>query len=519
MILAQNLLQRLSGNKIWILIFAVGFFASCELFKPVNNGNNNNNNNPDEIGEVGSNGTNDRDGDGVTDDFDKCPDTPGLVRFEGCPDENNDNSGGNNGDTGNNNSGNAGNDSTITDPKGGDIDTTIIEEPTIDLGLKSSYKVGILMPFFADEVSNSMSIPKQAIPGMNFYEGSLLALQQLSLEGVNLDVEVFDTRRSEGVVQGLVDNYTLSSMDLIIGPAASSNIKIVAEQVAKKEQVPMVSLNLNSTLVSDNPYFIQSSPYFASHASATVEYVKEKYFGKKVIMIVPNGGREMKRMQYYRDANKLQSGGTVENPFEEFLAEKEGSSFTFEGLIDALSYADTTVIIAPVSNEYFTNALLRTLDVAKASKPVVIFGMPSWMNYQNIDISMLETCNVHVTNGSFINKKDEKIKNFKQSFFNEYGAAPTVEAYKGYDLTMYFGRMLHKYGTGFINKLDEADETLLQSSFDFERVFSTTTDGEMNEDYQINYFENKYVHILRFMNYQYVLMNNPNDVFNNLGDD
>ena len=49
MILAQNLLRQLSGNKIWILIFAVGIFASCELFKPVNGGNNNSNNNSDEI--------------------------------------------------------------------------------------------------------------------------------------------------------------------------------------------------------------------------------------------------------------------------------------------------------------------------------------------------------------------------------------------------------------------------------------------------------------------------------------
>ena len=45
------------------------------------------------------------------------------------------------------------------------------------------------------------------------------------------DVEIFDSRRSQAVVQGLVDNFTLSSMDLIIGPAASSNVKIVAEQV------------------------------------------------------------------------------------------------------------------------------------------------------------------------------------------------------------------------------------------------------------------------------------------------
>ncbi|MFK7946913.1 MAG: ABC transporter substrate-binding protein [Saprospiraceae bacterium] len=569
MILAQNLLRQLSGNKIWILIFAVGIFTSCELFKPAGNGNNNNNNNtPDEIGEIGGTTNNDRDNDGVIDDYDKCPDEPGLVRLEGCPEGSN-NSGNNTGNTGNtgdtgkinndrdndgvtdkydkcpdepglirlegcpeskndngnttgnntgNTGGNTGNDDPVSDPKGVDT-TTTTEDPVINSNLKSSYKVGILMPFFADEVSNAMTMPKQAIPGMNFYEGSLMALQQLSMEGVNLDVEVFDSRRSQGVVQGLVDNFTLNSMDLIIGPGASSNVRIVAEQVAKKEEVPMVSLNLNSTLTSDNPYFIQSSPYFSSHAAATVKYVKENYDGKKVIMVVPNGGKEMSRLQYYRNANNLQSGGVITNSFTELLAEKAGSSFSFDGLTDALTLSDTTVIIAPVSNEFFANKLLRTLSAVKGSKPVVVFGMPNWMKYQNLDVSTLERCNVHVTNGSFVNNNDENIKSFKQNFFAEYGAVPTMEAYKGYDLTLYFGRMLHKHGTDFINKLDAEDETLLQSSFNFERVFAGTADGEMGEDFQINYIENKFVHILRFKNYQYVPMNNPNNVFSNFGND
>jgi ABC-type branched-subunit amino acid transport system substrate-binding protein len=515
MILAQNLLRQLSGNKIWILIFAVGIFTSCELFKPVNGGNNNSNNNSDEIEEIGGNEDNDRDNDGVTDDYDKCPDEPGLVRLEGCPEdsvENNTGDTGTTGDTGNENSGsdtgNAENKET-TKPKG----ESPVEDSVINGNFKGSYKVGIVMPFFADEVSNAMTMPKQAVPGMNFYEGAILALQQLSMEGVNLDVEVFDTRRSQGVVQGLVDNYTLSSMDLIIGPAASSNVRIVAEQVAKKEEVPMVSLNLNSTLTSENPYFIQSSPYFASHAFATVDYIKQQYDGKKVIMVVPNTGKEVSRLQYYRDANRVQSGGVVTNSFTELLVEKVGSSYTFTGLTDALTYSDTTVIIAPVSNEFFANTLLRTLNAVKGSKPVVVFGMPSWMNYQNLDVGVMNSCNLHVTNGSFVNKNDEKVKAFKQSFFDEYGAAPTIEAYKGYDLTLYFGRMLYKYGTDFIDKLDQVDATLLQSTFEYERVFSETSGGEMGEDYQINYIENKYVHILRFSNYEYILMNNPNNIF------
>ncbi len=535
MILARNPLQLLNGSKIWIFILAIVLFAACDILKPVSNGNSNTNGDDNELGTIDSekpvfnpnvdadgnvvdnsstnNNTNnttkngDRDGDGVIDRVDKCPDLFGLVRLEGCPEPKKNNGNTNNGtgggktngtttNNGTNNNGKTDNGS-VNDPKGNvPLSGNYVEKGN----LKSSYKVGILMPFFAQEVSTATTMPASSIQGMNFYEGSLLALQQLSAEGVNLDVEVFDSRRSTAVVQGLVDNYTLGKMDLIIGPAASENVQLVSEAVSKKNNVPMVSLNLNSGLADKNPYFIQASPYFESHASATVAYIKKKYPNRKVILVVPREGKEVSRLTSYHSENNSVR-------YSEFFAEKTGSTFTFSGLSEMLSAKDTTVVIAPVSDEFFAAALLRSLNSTKNSKSVVVFGMPSWMSYQGLEAATMEGCNLHITNGSFVNNNNEAVKSFKQNFFTEYGTPPTIEAYKGYDLTLYFGRMLNKYGTGFVNNLDQVDDDLLQSSFDFEPVFSTESESGMSEDYKINYFENKFVHILRFKNYQYVPVN------------
>ncbi|MFT5833974.1 MAG: ABC-type branched-subunit amino acid transport system substrate-binding protein [Cognaticolwellia sp.] len=506
MILARNPLQLLNGSKIWIFVVITVLFASCELFKPVSNGNNNTTTSS-ELEEVGS------------DKPIKNPNTKYDV--DGNPiiesDSGNDNNGhsnnsSNNG-TGGSNTGNNNNtgDGTIENPKSDD--TIKVNEPSVDISFKYAYKVGILMPFFAREFGTAAKMPRASVQGMNFYEGSLLALQQLSIEGINLDVEVFDSRRSQGVVQGLVDNYSLSAMDLIIGPAASDNVRIVAEKVAKKDQVPMVSLNLNASIASENPYYIQASPYFSSHADATVKYIKQNYASNNVVIVVPQGGREVSRMKHYYDlfnifpnANALLSG----NNYNEFFAEKSGeASFKFEGLSDLLSVNDTTIIIAPVSDVGFVSALLRTLNSTRGSKPIVVFGMPSWMSYENLDFGVLESCNVHVTNASFVNRGDEKVKAFKQAFFTEYNMSPTIEAYKGYDLTLYFGRMLNKYGTGFISNLEDSDDKLLQTTFNFEKVYETG-ESSMGENYKIRCFENKFVHILRYNNFKYIPMNNEN---------
>ncbi len=495
MILVPNRLLQLSGNstklRLWGLLLSVVLFTSCDLFKPVQNGNTTGNG-TEELGEIGSNKPPIKNPN-VNEDGE-------IIDAGGVDKDGNSNSGSI--DTG------SGKD-TIEVP---DIPVPPVEEPVdtpiVSDGYKGSYKVGILMPFYASDVSTAVSLPPSARQGMNFYEGALMALQQLSAEGVNLDVEVFDTRRSSAIVNGLVDNFTLASMDLIIGPVSSENVGIVANEVAKKK-VPMVSLNLNSSLTSDNPYYIQSNPYFSSHAFATIEYIKEKYPTAKIVIAVPSQGREVNRIYYYKDANAELSQNGVPSNITEFYAEKsDGSAYKFEGLADMLTFNDTTIVIAPVSSEGFAGGLLRTLSLVKSSKPTVVFGMPRWMNFEKIDFSYMENCNVHVTNGSFINKNNPAVRDFKSAFFAEYSMPPTVEAYKGYDLTLYFGRMLNQYGTGFINNLEQSNDNLLQSSLNFEPVEKLNEDGTKS----INYFENKFVHILRLHNYKFVPMNRPKPV-------
>jgi hypothetical protein len=493
MILVQNRLQRLSGNKSNLtllgLLFVIVLMTSCDLFKPVQNGNNNGNG-TEELGEIGS---------------EKPPIKNPNVNEDGEIVGNNSN---NNGDAGGDK-----NPDELVDTAIVTIDTPI-DTAIVMNGYKGSYKVGILMPFYASDVSTAASMPPSAIQGMNFHEGALMALQQLSAEGVNLDIEIFDTRRSSAVVQALVDNYTLAGMDLIIGPVSSENVGIVANQVAKKG-VPTVSLNLNSTLTSENPYFIQSSPYFDSHAFATIEYIKKRYPTAKIVIAVPSQGNESNRVAYYKNANIDLSKNGIPQSINEYYAETAGgSTYKFDGLADLLSFRDTTIVIAPVSSEGFAGGILRTLSLVRNTKPTIVFGMPRWMNFEKIDFSYMESCNVHVTNGSFVNDNNAMVRDFKSAFFTEYSMPPTVEAYKGYDLTLYFGRMLNKYGTGFINNLDEANANLLQTSFNFERVATMNADGSE----RINYLENKFVHILRLKNYKFIPVNRPEPVSTTIDD-
>ena len=132
-------------------------------------------------------------------------------------------------------------------------------------------------------------------------------------------------------------------------------------------------------------------------------------------------------------------------------------------------------------------------------------AMPRWENYKNVDPDYFMNLHVHISNSAYINHNNFNIQEFKRSFFNEYGMPPTTEAYKGYDVALYFGRMLNEHGTGLLQQLPLHQDQMLHARLEFMPTYTADSKGEGQSI--INQFENKYVHILRFHNFQFVKVN------------
>ncbi len=510
MILAQNLLPQLSGNNWYKLLIIVVFIGACTPLKPVSDGDGED----DELDEIVNEFPDKKDDSDVIviggdDDKDNKTDTTNPkdpqnptdpTNTKGGNVDNNNNEDNNTGDDSNNSDGNDG--IVIIDPN----DNNTNDGNNDSYYLKSTYDVSILMPLQADAVNIAADkMPRSAVRGMNFYEGSLLALQQLSAEGINLNVSVYDTKRSPAVVQALIDNQSLSAKDLIIGPASTENLRIVANAM-QATNTPIVSLNLNSRIASEHPNYIQASPYFNSHAEAIIKYVKSKYPNRTVVLAAPSEGSDANRFSAYQNANALTSNDGI-LPIKEYIEGKaDKSTYKFTSIQNYLTPGDTTIFIVPSSNQEYVSGLMRTLSLTRKRFPVVMFGMPKWLSFEKIDYQYYENLNVHISTSTHINKLEPNTRSFAQQFFTSYGMFPTSEAYKGYDLMLYFGRMLHKYGTDFLNKLDSSPAEHLHSRFAFERIPVNT--GVIEEgNYKIKQYENKYVNILRFRDFYFQRVN------------
>ena len=110
-----------------------------------------------------------------------------------------------------------------------------------------TYNFVLALPFLADKydpVENK--IDRRSIPALNFYEGAKMAFDVLSGEGINLNVNVVDTRASEGSTIQLTNSYELQNAHLVLGSFRNSTARALASFAKKNEKTFVSPTHSNS---------------------------------------------------------------------------------------------------------------------------------------------------------------------------------------------------------------------------------------------------------------------------------
>ena len=130
-----------------------------------------------------------------------------------------------------------------------------------DLKVKKDYiKIAYLAPFklksieidSVDRVKTLLKEVNLTTISINFYNGILLAINELNKKKVNVDIDVFDTENSTNKVLSLRNNNDFENYDLIIGPLIKRNFNAFNQKELKTNSLsPLVydGINLKSNTV------------------------------------------------------------------------------------------------------------------------------------------------------------------------------------------------------------------------------------------------------------------------------
>jgi len=357
------------------------------------------------------------------------------------------------------------------------------------------FNIAIILPFQSFDYHNMSqkdTLLQKSKDALEIYEGMVMALEQLRGIGMNINVYVFDTENSESKTQSIVSQLYSYPLDLIIGPVYNKNLKIIAE-FAKNTSTYMISpLSPSTTNTEGNPYYILANPSIETHCRRIFDFILLNYSAQNIISISRSTPRE-KGLADLIENYALSSGGTAN--VNKVLVTGEIELETY------LSPFGNNVIIVPSFNEIFVSETIRRLNILSQKFQITLFGMPNWLDMESVDIDALQNLNFHITNEFWEVDEHEDNQGFSEIYKERFSGKPTEMAKKGFDLLVYFGRLLGTNGRMVSSGFGFAPHDGIYNKFSFEQSYKR---GSYTG---FDFYENKYVHILRLDEYNLFKVN------------
>ena len=315
-----------------------------------------------------------------------------------------------------------------------------------------TYKIAYLLPFSIGEKERNVNIERF----IDFYRGSLIAMEDIKTSGISLEVYTFDTQLGTSKTQEIVKSKLPKDIDLIIGPAYPEQITQVAS-FAKKNNI------------------VQVVP-FTSHISNSDRYAQQYQFNP-----VPN---DLDKIVAANIFNKFKDNNIYMVYFSN--EENEQSFYTLPEQLERLMKSKSVRYVRLNINDISKDKIASIANNNKHN--LIVIRQCQTSDFQElIDMFDNNTRNItFVTEHNIFDyaQKDKSLKNKDFVSYSLFNTAPTnkyISSYNnyfptrskaqstpnydllGYDITLYFCKALQP------NKqlIFPQDVALQQSTFNF----------------------------------------------------
>lgn len=348
-------------------------------------------------------------------------------------------------------------------------DTELFDSAKPSNKQKNHLRVAVMLPFHLNG-SNSAEQARM----VEYYEGFLMAINQLKKNGTSFDLYTYDTQNSTSHIRTLLAKSEMKQMDLIIGPGHAENIDAISA-FSKKNKIRMVvPFTPKCDEVFNNPYLYLINTPQSYLYSEVYEHFIRKFRGENILFVNAGDGNTDKREFI---------GGFKQSLKDQGIAFKEISNPTQESIEAALKPGVENIII-PTSGSNV--ALIKLLPYLKAMKlswenngtpdkySIHLFGYPEWQTYTTDHLDDFYTFDTYFYTSFYANNLSVSVVNFQQEFRQWYHKEilNTYPKYAilGYETAYYLLKGMAQYGDSLEENLDRISVTPIQTSFKFERV-------------------------------------------------
>ncbi len=345
--------------------------------------------------------------------------------------------------------------------------------------------VGLYLPISA-VVVDSLKPTAKTLSFLAFYQGALMAVDQLSKTGLKVKMYVYDTEKSESNVEILVKKPEFLSLDLLIGPVYPDGQKIISE-LSAKNKIPMVSpLSSDDKFSKINPCYFQVNPVKKLRIEATSEYILQEFPKEKVIFLEgANSSSETRQIRDHLDMKRSARGIT------------KGHSVTYnlwsngiDELERQLQPDRPNILVMADVNEVNVSIAMNRLALLSKKYPLILIGIQEFTRMQSIETENLHQVNLRYLSTFFVNYNLPSVNTFVENFKTEFGTEPSLFAFQGYDVTTYFLKSLQKTSNLTRSLPSDKDYGLLHTSYHFTKL--SGFGGYTNDNFTVVEYSNTF---------------------------
>lgn len=307
---------------------------------------------------------------------------------------------------------------------------------------------------------------------VEFYQGALLAAEDLKREGRSLDLKLYDVAHNPAQVEEIVAQDELAGgvIDLFVGPVYEEDVAPL-RGVNKPVVLPLTS-KLDSV---KGRHLYRLAP--------TSEGRKDKLGG----MIAPTTNVIMVYTSSYDEEMEREMLDVVgDHPFGKVIFTE---NFEVDSLqsrpIEELMTVEDNLFVVLADNEIETDRSLAIISSIMNSRqpkygttrvPIRVVGNAAWERYRNMDKNLLFKLDVSYLINYHADRGNRAVREFDKRFISAFGRQPSSFAYRAYDAVRLFGTAMFA-GGDLTAELNGSVTPLLQVPYSF-----TEEDGIMVND-------------------------------------
>ncbi len=365
-------------------------------------------------------------------------------------------------------------------------------EPTLGFRDDKVLNVAVVLSFLLDSYA-----PKEQSRMIEYYQGFLMAVEQLKHEGYSFIINTYDAGQREKSLDSLLTSGALDETELIIGASYPKHNQQLAK-FAKERNIPLVvPFSTKKDEAVNNPMVYVANGVQSFILPQVSERFVKTFPNANVLFIedaVDNNKKEfVKSLTTQLKKNNM--------PFTTLPIDSIANNDSIIPLLRRLHQDDKEFIVIPTSSAATTlNTLLVSLLDTRSSDTTGVaqyklFGYPEWQIHANdtrelmyeMDTYFYATFYSHYTLPAVADFQEQYIRWYNcniQNIYPRYGML-------GYDTGYFFLLAASLHGSRLAEKINETPFTPVQSDFKFERI--SGKDGFTNKKFYFIHFSPEYI--------------------------